>query len=75
MIHLKITSEIITDLMTPGACMPQTLVEGLPAGCELINISFDLKNRIALYVFDDGEAETTDVVLKYRAITPSIETV
>ena len=75
MIHLKITCEAMTDLMTPGVCVPQTLVEGLPKGCELINISFNLNEGIILYVFDDDEVETKDIRLKYTPIQSGIETV
>lgn len=68
MIHLKITAELTTDLMTPSVCVPHKLIEGLPEGCQLINVSFNPNTGIILYVFDDGEAETVDIVLKYRQI-------
>lgn len=65
----------MTDLMTPGICVPQKLIEGLPYDCQLINISFNLKEGMILYVFDDGEAETKDIRLKYMPIQPGIESV
>ena len=65
MIHLTITAEAVTDLLTPGIMSPNKLVEGLPQGVELVNVTYDTPSGMVTYVFDDGKTETTACNIRY----------
>ena len=65
MIHLTITAEAVTDLLTPGIMSPNKLIEGLPQGVELVNITYDAPSGMVAYFFDDGKIEITKANIKY----------
>lgn len=69
MLELKISTEMLTDIFTPGIFRTQECVKGLPKGVTLVNVSFDDKTKTVTCLFDDGKLEINPITVTYTRPT------
>ncbi len=69
MLELKISTEMLTDIFTPGVFGVQECVEGLPKGVTLVDVSFDIITETVTYLFDDGKPEINPMTVTYTSRT------
>ena len=66
MIKLRISTEALTDLFTPGVLTPHKCVHGLPRNVNLVDIS--LEDQTAILSFDDGKEQVTEIRVTYEVV-------
>lgn len=63
--QIKMTTEAIQDLFTPGVCPKHECTKGLSKDAELVNVTMNHLG-IVTFVFADGKgAEVTNVSLEF----------
>ncbi len=67
MIKITVSSELITDLFTPGICPRHKCVDGLPKDAKLVDIKHNLPTDTIVYYFDDNKQEVTETVITFES--------
>ncbi len=68
MIKVKVSTEVIEDLFTPGVLVPHECVDGLPKNATLIDIKKDFPTKTITYYFDDGKEEVTKKAITFESV-------
>lgn len=63
MIKLKISGEMVTDLLTPNISGANKLIEGLPEYAVLVGVTFT--DGMVEYIFNDGKKEESICKVQY----------
>jgi hypothetical protein len=68
--ELRMTTEMLTDLFTPGVLTLHKCVKGLPVGVELFDIVFDKDTKnVSLFFQNDERLSTGEEMFKSITVT------
>ena len=64
MIELRMTDELLMDMLTPGVCTGIKCTTGLPPDLKLVSVELS-STGIITYMFDDGKEEIESVPIAF----------